>query len=345
MNSENSNTDNKKIYVDYLIKYFSISDEAGKIIIENLSNKEFKENKSLEDIKNYQIEIINELSDEEKREKENEEELKKKIGEINENTFNNITQKYDDVQSGLVYFNQMISIIKEINMEEHLENILLLTKDPDVFNLFNYQNMFEIMNKKEENNKNESTGGKEMKESEVIMNNQEEEKEKIKNVEENKNDETSKSKKYEGEFDDNSADKHSKSNDPNENYDDFTKIDLSEKILKKLAHFIVIEGSTPKLYINFLKEDIKDENTTINAINPEKLFKFLEEKQIEINEEEKEEIIKKYRLENKSRNMEQFIDYDKFSEKLFECIKSDDGISNDEDFMKNIKSLDIEGID
>ena len=31
--------------------------------------------------------------------------------------------------------------------------------------------------------------------------------------------------------------------------------------------------------------------------------------------------------------------------KLFEYMKNDDGISNDEDFMKNIKSLDIDGID
>ena len=342
LNAENSNIDNKKIYFDYLIQYFNVSDEAGKLIIENLSNKEFEEKKSFKEIKNHQIEIFNDFSA--KAKKEDEEELKKKIGEIDENTFNNIVKKYDEVQSGLVYFNQMISIIKEINMEEYLVKILFLTKDDDVFNLFNYQNMFDIVNKKEEKNQKENS---EKKENEIILNNQEEEQERKKNVEENKNNETSTSKKYEGEFDDNGVDKNFKSDENNENevYDDFTKIDLSEKIFKNLAHFIVIEGSTPKLYINFLKEEIKDENNTINAINPEKLFKFLQEKKIEINEEEREEIIKKYGIENYEKNNERYIDFDKFNEKLFECMKNDDGLSNDEDFMKNIKSLDIEGID
>ena len=344
LNQENSNLDNKKIYFDFFIKYFSISDAEGKIIIENLSNKEFQENKSLEDIKNHQIKMFNDLSNQEKKEEENEEEFLKKLGEIDENKFNNIILKYDDVQSGLVYFNQMLSIIKEINLEKYTEKILLLTKDAEVFNLFNYQYLSDIINKnKEKNNNNEY---QEKKESEIKVDNQDEKKENVQKVEENKNNESSASKKYEGEFDNNnSIDKHSKSNEPNENYDDFTKIDLSEKILKNLAHYIVIEGSTPKLYINFLKEEIKDDDNTLNAINPEKLFKFLEEKKIEVNEEEKEEIIKKYGLENNERYTVEYIDYDKFADKLFECMKSDDGISNDEDFMKNIKSLDIEGID
>ena len=344
LNQENSNIDNKKLYFDYFIQYFSISDDAGKTVIENLSNKEFDENKSLEDIKIHQLEIFNDLSNKEKKEEENEDEFMKKLGEIDENKFNDIILKYDDVQSGLVYYNQMLSIIKEINMDKYTEKILILTKDPEVFNLFNYQDLIDIINKNKEKNQNEYS---EKKESEIIENNQEEKKENTKNAEEHKNNETSTSKKYEGEFDNNnnSVDKHSKSNEQNENYDDFTKIDLSEKILKNLAHYIVIEGSTPKLYINFLKEEMKDENNTFNAINPEKLFKFLEEKKIEINEEEKEEIIKKYGLENNKRNDVQYLDYDKFADKLFECMKSDDGISNDEDFMKNIKSLDIEGID
>ena len=129
LNQENSNLDNKKIYYDFFIQYFSISDAEGKIIIENLSNKEFQENKSLEDIKNNQVKMFNDLSNKEKKEEENEEEFLKKLGEIDENKFNDIILKYDDVQSGLVYFNQMLSIIKEINLEnedftEHLKKIV-----------------------------------------------------------------------------------------------------------------------------------------------------------------------------------------------------------------------------
>jgi hypothetical protein len=155
LNQENSNIDNKKLYFDYFIQYFSISDDAGKTVIENLSNKEFDENKSLEDIKNHQLEIFNDLSNKEKKEEENEDEFMKKLGEIDENKFNDIILKYDDVQSGLVYYNQILSIIKVINMEKYTEKILILTKDPEVFNLFNYQDLIDNINKNKEKIQNE----------------------------------------------------------------------------------------------------------------------------------------------------------------------------------------------
>ena len=344
LNQENAITDNKKIYAEYLIDYFKILDNEGKKIIEDLSNKEFEENKTLENIKNNHIQIFNIFNNEEKEEKLKEEEFKKKLGEIDENNFQNIILKYDDIQSGLVYFNQVLSIIKEINIEEYMIQILLLTKDPEVFNLFNYQNLLNIINKKEEKlNNNEPDNLK--KESEII--NQEQEQEQENNKEEenkNKNNESSSSKKYEGEFDFHNEEKNSKTNEHFDNSDDINKLE-SEKVLKTLAHFIVIEGSTPNLYISNLKEELKEENKIINVINSDKLFEFIQEKKIEINEKEKEEIIKKYGIENNDLYNEKYIDHDKFTEKLFELMKNDDGISNDDDFMKNIKSLEIDGID
>ena len=382
LNNESSTIDNKKIFFDYLIQYFNISDDTGKKVIENLSNNEFKENKSLEEIKNNQIEKINEFSNKEKN--ENEEEFLKKFGEIDENNFNKIIEKYDNIQSGLVYYNQMISIIKELNMEEYTSKILLLTKDIDVFNLFNYQNLLNIITEKNKNENNEK------KESQIINENNEEKKEEKKEeereekkevkeenenekeiiiIEENSDKEISNKKKYDEEIKINNEDKNkelneeknnelkedknnklninknNKSNEQNEEseekYDDFNQEDLSENVLKNLSHFIVIEGSTPKLYINFLKEEFN----SINVINPEKLFKFLEEKKIQINDLEKEEIINKYGIENNEINTVQYIDFDKFTEKLFELIKNDDITSNGEDFMKNIKSMEIDGID
>ena len=71
----------------------------------------------------------------------------------------------------------------------------------------------------------------------------------------------------------------------------------------------------------------------------------MEEKKIQINDLEKEEIINKYGIKNKEINTVQYIDFDKFTEKLFELIKNDDKTSNGEDFMKNIKSMEIDGID
>ena len=242
-------------------------------------------------------------------------------------------------------------------MEKYLEKILLLTKD-NVFNLINYQNLLDIISKKQENNKieNESENqnknndlNSEKKESKILLNQDQE-----KNEEENKdkNNESSSLKKYEEDFDFIDNEKNSKSNENNENIinkdkefnensDVINIIDTSEKILKNLAHFIVIEGSTPNLYISSLKE----EKNSINVINAEKLFEFIEEKNIQINDKEKEEIINKYGIEIDEKDNEKYIDHDKLSEKLFEYMKNDDGISNDEDFMKNIKSLDIDGID
>jgi hypothetical protein len=357
LNPENSLNDNKKIYFDYLVKFFNISDDEGNKTIENLINKEFSENKLLENIKNHHIEVFKRFAEDENNKNENEKDFMKQLKKIDENKLKNIIKKYDDIQIGIVYFNQMISIIKEINMEKYLEKILLLTKD-NVFNLINYQNLLDIISKKQENNKIENESetqnknndlNSEKKESKILLNQDQE-----KNDEENKdkNNESSSLKKYEEDFDFIDNEKNSKSNENNENIinkdkefnensDVINIIDTSEKILKNLAHFIVIEGSTPNLYISSLKE----EKNSINVINAEKLFEFIEEKNIQINDKEKEEIINKYGIEIDEKDNEKYIDHDKLSEKLFEYMKNDDGISNDEDFMKNIKSLDIDGID
>ena len=146
-------------------------------------------------------------------------------------------------------------------------------------NLFSTKNEIEENNQKNENN-DISTEQKEEKLVESLKQEKEEEKEK---KEENKdrNNESSSSRKYEDEFDANINEKNLLSNEY-ENIEDDSHInkldDLTEKILKKFAHFIVIEGSTPNLYLNPFKEEINQENKIIEVINPEKLFNFMQEK-------------------------------------------------------------------
>ena len=120
---------------------------------------------------------------------------------------------------------------------------------------------------------------------------------------------------------------------------------MDTKILKNLAHIIMIEGSTPSVYINSLKELIKigEENKSIEVINVDNFCKFLENKNIHMKEEEKKEIIQKYGIEGDNNNL--YLDYDKIVETVFDFMKNDDENSHDEDFMKNIKSMDIEGMD
>ena len=309
------------------------------------------------------MKYLNEFSNINKNEKEREEELLKKLNEIDVKNFKEIIYKYDDADTGLVYFNQMISIINELNLDEYMEEILLMAKDPIVFNLMDYNILMDNINKKEEQKekgkeqiKDESNYEDEFeKESKIIDQNEKEEKKennKEKKEEKNENNgqkdenkgnnESSITNKYEGEFESKSFEKNSKQNELN---NESNKNDFSEKVLKNLAHIIVIEGSTPNIYLSSLKEIIKEENNNIIGINSNKLFHFMEEKNIQINEKEKEEIINKYKIVNKEKNNEEFIDFNLFTEKLFEYMKNDDGISNDDDFMKNIKSLDIDGID
>lgn len=364
LNNDNTILDNKLLYVDSIAKYFNISNESdSKKIIENSSNKVFMENKTLEETKKHILEIFNEFSNINKNEKEREEELLKKLNEIDVKNFKEIIYKYDDADTGLVYFNQMISIINELNLDEYMEEILLMAKDPIVFNLMDYNILMDNINKKEEQKekgkeqiKDESNYEDEFEKESKIMDENEKEEKKENNKEkkeeknenngqkdENKgNNESSITNKYEGEFESKSFEKNSKQNELN---NESNKNDFSEKILKNLAHIIVIEGSTPNIYLSSLKEIIKEENNNIIGINSNKLFHFMEEKNIQINEKEKEEIINKYKIVNKEKNNEEFIDFNLFTEKLFEYMKNDDGISNDDDFMKNIKSLDIDGID
>ncbi len=356
---DNSIIDNKKIYLDYLVKYFKISDDESKKIIKDLSNKEFKDDKTIEDIKTHHKEIFDEFENKQNKEKEKENELNQKLREINENKFKNITLKYDDIESGLLYFNQMLSVIKELELEEFKMQILFLTKEPEVFNLFNYQNLFSTKNEIEENNqKNENNDiNTEQKEEKLVENlEKEEEKEEEKKEEEeeekkeenkDRNNESSSSRKYEDEFDANINEKNLLSNEY-ENIEDDSHInkldDLTEKILRKFAHFIVIEGSTPNLYLNPFKEEITQENKIIEVINPEKLFNFMQEKKIQISEKEKEEITNKFCSEINGNNNLKYINHDKFAEKLFELMKNDDN-NYDEDFMKNIQNLEVDGFD
>ena len=310
LKEENNLTDNKKIYYESIIKLFNIEDNSSKKIIEDLSNKEFVENKSLQEIKIQHIKLFNELFNY-KREN-NKETLNKKLSEINQDEFNNIINKYDNCESGYIFFNQMISVIKEIKLEDYTEEILLLTKEPDIFDLMNYNNIFNII-------KNENNNNIDDKDNNDIPKDQKEEKK-----------ENSENKIVEKEKTD-IEEKH--------------KNGEIEKIFKNFAHIILIEGSTPSVYISSLKENVKigQDNEEIEIIIPEKFFNFLENKKISVSEEEKEEIIKEYGIKVEDKYL--YIDYDKIVEKIFEYMKNDEGNSNDEDFMKNIKSMDIEGFD
>ena len=369
LKEENSINDNKKIYYESIIKLFNIEDNNGKKIIEDLSNKEFKENKTLQEIKINHIKLFNELFNY-KRENDNNNNkdiLNKKLNEINNDEFINIVNKYDTSESGYIFFNEMILLIKEIKLEEYIEDILLLTKEPDIFDLMNYNNILNIINNK--NNENSDNEKSNENNDEENNNNSNKDKDISNNVDKNENinkeEEVNNNENNENiNKDENNKNSNNNSNSSNsdkkekndnssvKNVEKESKIieekqnnEGSEKIFKNFAHIILIEGSTPSVYINSLKEMVKigEDNNQSEVIDPEKFFNFLEKKNISVTDEEKKEIIKEYGI--KIEDKYQYIDYDKIVEKIFDYMKNDEGNSNDEDFMKNIKSMDIEGFD
>ena len=374
------NNENEKNYCESIIKLFNIEDENSKKIIENLSHKEFEDNKSLQEIKIHHIKLFNELFNQ-KRENKSKEILNEKLGEINMDEFNKLIIKYDSCESGYVFFDQMISIIKELKLENFIEDILLLTKESDIFDLMNYNNILNIINEKNmnkhENNENsqnnDNNKDNEISQKNVNIQNIENSKdnentqnnENIQNIENSKDNENSKNndensqnnEKNESIINEQNENIEKKENTQNNNNSISKYIEKKfknteekdnnnsiEKILKSFAHIILIEGSTPSVYINSLKETLElEENKTIEVINPEKFFNFLENKNLTLTEEEKEQIIKEYGTIIEEEGS--YINYDKIVEKIFYYMKNDEGNSNDEDFMKNIKSMDIEGMD
>ena len=307
LKEENSNAENKNIYYKSIIKLFNIEDNNSKKIIKDLSDKEFQENKTLQEIKIHHIKLFNELFNY-KRENNNKEILNKKIKELNNDEIIKFINKYDNCESGYIFFYQMIQIIKEIKLEDYIEELLLITKEPDVFDLMNYNNIFNII------------------------------KDRDLHLKENKSD-NGNDKENENDIDEKNEEKES-TNEEKRNIKGGI-----EKIFKNFAHIILIEGSTPSVYINSLKEFVKigNDNNQTEVINPEKFFDFLVKKNISLSEEEKNEMIKEYGIKIGDKYL--YIDYDKIVEKVFEYMKNDEGNFNDEDFMKNIKSMDIEGFD
>ena len=352
LKENNSNNDNKNIYYNSIIKLFNIEDENGKKIIENLTNKEFDKNKSIEEIKSHQIKILNELFNQKSENEDDNKIFEKKLGEMDINKLNSLIYKYDDCESGFVFFNQMISIVNDLKMKKYLQKILLLTKESEAFDLMNYNNILNMIKDKKEKSENNNNliqdnnrsnnGNTEnlnsiKNDNNDIPNNNKKEKIKDKNNDEKNKNESSSLKNIEKEF--------INSEEKNINIDQEKNAENVENILKKFAHMIIIEGSTPNIYIRSLKEiiNIGENNNSINVINPENLFNFLKEKNLSLSKGEKDYIIRIYGIKIEDKNI--YIDHDKLVDKIFEYIKTDEGNSNDEDFMKNIKSIDIEGID
>ena len=133
-------SDNKIIFIESLLKLFNISDKEPKLLIINLANKEFIDNKILSEIKSNQISTLKSLFNEgNKKHLKNYEDLKKILTSKEEimQKMKNLLEKYDKDKQGFISFNNMNEIIKEMKLENIQEEILLFTKT-EIFDKMNY---------------------------------------------------------------------------------------------------------------------------------------------------------------------------------------------------------------
>ena len=367
----------KIIYCDLLLNYFNInnSDNIAKDVIIKLADKEFTNNRSIYEIKNKQIRILDLLFNKTNQGKSLDL-LRKYIDENNlEELINRTFMELDKNKLGYVTFEQMKNVINETGLNDFLEEILLLTKS-EIFNRNDYYNLLVLFNTnsnnidinnyvqfKEENNKenientenknfnndNENAGIHDINEQNNNDGNNAIDNNNNNNVNENKDDNNNNvnfnivnNDNLENN-DNNNDNENQENNDKKELNDDNKQEEADnpvfnelEKKLKIFVHNIKKEGASPINYISHLKESVNN----VDAININKLKEFLKSKKIELSDEESNLLQNQFKI---NENDGEFINYDLFGQKLLKIIQNDS--DNDENFLENIPVMDIGGME
>ena len=395
--------DAKIIYCDLLLNYFNInnSDIKSRDIIINLASKEFTNNRSIHEIKNKHIKILNMLFNKNTQVK-SVNMIKRYIDQNNlEEAINRTLMELDKKKLGHISFAEMKTVINEIGLHDFLEEILLLTKS-EIFNRIDYYNLLVLFNsnnnnidinkyvqiEKSENNDNidnfqNNNDNIENNNNDGIHNinnnNEQNENNNINNDINNNNNNNINNNNNDinnNNINDNNADNNNNNidkvennnnnnannndnvNDNNEenklnNENENKKIENDptlnelEKKLKVFVNKIKVEGASPVNYISQLKESINIDNNSMDVINVQKLKEFLNNKKIELNEDEINLLQKIYNIgevNNDQINAKEYINYDMFTQKLLNIIQNISD-NNDENFLDKIPVMEIGGIE
>ena len=243
----------KIIYIDLVLDYFQINktDESSKNIIFNLADKEFINNRSIQEIKNRHIRIFDTFFKKNVQLKSYGQ-LKKYIDSNNlEELIDRTFKELDNNKLGYVTFEEMKNAINDMGLNDFLEEILTLTKS-EIFNRVDYLNLI-YLNKRNEN--------------QINVNNY------IQNNKNNQNNEENNDN-----YDDfNNVD----NNDNNKNVNKINNDELEKKLVI-IGKKIKKKGQSANNYVSQLKE----ENQGIPVINLGKLKEFLKVEEIELKEDE-----------------------------------------------------------
>ena len=129
------------IYADGLIRLLNIKTKEERSIILDYANLFFKNLKNINSLIEKQTFIMNQLFDEQKY-LENEKAIGKIISKLDQDKVKDIFDKYDLKRNGIITFENMRKAIFELNLSDIEEELLLLTKDDEIFNCMKY---FEIL--------------------------------------------------------------------------------------------------------------------------------------------------------------------------------------------------------
>jgi len=252
--SDVSNIKEAKIkYIDLVLDYFQINktDESSKNIIFNLADKEFINNRSIQEIKNRHIRIFDTFFNKNVQLKSYGQ-LKKYIDSNNlEELIDRTFKELDNNKLGYVTFEEMKNAINDMGLNDFLEEILTLTKS-EIFNRVDYLNLI-YLNKRNEN--------------QINVNNY---------IQSNKNNQNN--EENNDNYDDfNNVD----NNDNNKNVNKINNDELEKKLVI-IGKKIKKKGQSANNYVSQLKE----ENQGIPVINLGKLKEFLKVEEIELKEDE-----------------------------------------------------------
>ena len=305
--SDVSNINEAKIkYIDLVLDYFQISksDESSRKIIFDLADKEFINNRSIQEIKNKHIRIFDTFFNKNVQLKSYGQ-LKKYIDANDlEELINRTFKELDKNKLGYITFEEMKNAINDMGLNDFLEEILTLTKS-EIFNRVDYLNLI-MINKNNENKINANN---------YIQNNKK-----------NQNNELNNDN-----YDDFNNPDNANNNDNNNNVNKIINEELEKKLVI-LGQKVKKKGQSANNYVSHLKED----NQGIPVINLGKLKEFLKGEEIELKEDEINALKNNYGVNG------DFIHYDNFVEKLLQIIQNIS--DNDETILDGIPEGDIAGV-
>jgi hypothetical protein len=275
----------------------------------------------------------------------------------------------------------MKNVINETHLNDFTDEIMLLTKS-EIFDRFDYYNFLMLFSNENNSNKtdegeqaqminvneNENTNNnnkennmnnidvikeqkgesndnnidKSKKDENTDNNTKEEKNEKNNNINSNNNTD----EQHENVAKNNDVNEDNNNNKINENKkeekDEKSKNDDLEKKLKLIVHKIKTEGGAPANYFSQLKEIKNINEREYEVINVQKLKEFLENKNIELTEEDINHLKEQYGFKsenNEDVNLDEYINNENFVQKLLSIIQNES--DNDDNFMENIPKMDF----